>query len=91
MSKDNKPKFSLERRIALYLTICQDPTLDRTALHVAAVLLLKHTNSKSAKTVPGRDRIAEGMGRSECIGILRVELGRSVGRGVAGDHPNNEC
>jgi len=65
MSKDNKPKFSLERRIALYLTICQDPTLDRTALHVAAVLLLKHTNSKSAKTVPGRDRIAEGMGRSE--------------------------
>ena len=64
MKNADKSEFSLQRRVALYLMMCQDNTLDRTALHVAAVLLLKHTNSKTAKTVPGRDTIARGMGRS---------------------------
>jgi hypothetical protein len=83
--KNEGPEFSLQRRIALYLMICQDKTLDRTALHVAAVLLLKHTNRTTAKTVPGRDRIAEGMGRStwtvtEGLRSLKVRWLRQVRR-----------
>jgi hypothetical protein len=58
-----KGEFHIGRRVDLYLKICQDPTLDRTAIHAAAVLLLKHTNRETAKTVPGRDTIAAGMGR----------------------------
>src|SRR5947209_2080495 len=56
--------YSVKRRIDLYLMICEDKTLDRTALHVAAVLLLKHCNKDTAKTVPGTETIAKGMGRS---------------------------
>jgi len=63
-AKPDKPDFHFERRLDLYLRLCQDPTLDRTAIHTAAVLLLKHANSHTAKTVPGRDAIADGMGRS---------------------------
>jgi hypothetical protein len=59
----NKSDFSIDNRINLFLKICQDKTMDRTAIHTAAVMLLKHANKDTAKTVPGVDTLAEGMGR----------------------------
>jgi hypothetical protein len=81
----NKSDFSVDKRIDLFLKICEDKTLDRTAIHTAAVMLLKHANSDTAKTVPGVDTIAKGMGRglsavSDGLRSLKVRWVRQTRR-----------
>ena len=78
-------QFNVNRRINLYLMICADKSLDRTAIHTAAVLLLKHANKNTAKTVPGRKTIAKGMVRSvrqasDGLASLKVRWLRQVRR-----------
>jgi hypothetical protein len=61
---NNKAEFDIGRRHGLLLDICADRDLDRTGIHLAAVLLLLHCNSKTAQCNPKRELVAQEMGRS---------------------------
>jgi len=59
-----KAEFDIGRRHGLLLDICADRDLDRTGIHLAAVLLLLYCNSKTGQCNPKRELIAQEMGRS---------------------------
>jgi len=60
-----KAEFDIGRRHGLLLDICADRNLDRTGIHLAAVLLLHHCNSKTGQCNPNQELIAHEMGRTE--------------------------
>ncbi len=60
-----KAEFDIGRRHGLLLDICADRDLDRTGIHLAAVLLLLHCNSKTGQCNPNQELIAHEMGRTE--------------------------
>src|SRR6266540_4234880 len=60
-----KAEFDIGRRHGLLLDICADRDLDRTGIHLAAVLLLHHCNSKTGQCNPNQELIAHEMGRTE--------------------------
>ncbi len=61
----NKAQFDIGRRHGLLLDICADRDLDRTGIHLAAVLLLLYCNSKTGQCNPNQELIAQEMGRTE--------------------------
>ena len=62
---NNKAQFDIGRRHGLLLDICADRDLDRTGIHLAAVLLLLYCNSKTGQCNPNQELIAQEMGRTE--------------------------
>jgi hypothetical protein len=62
---NNKAEFDIGRRHGLLLDICADRDLDRTGIHLAAVLLLHHCNSRTGQCNPNQELIAHEMGRTE--------------------------
>ncbi len=60
-----KAEFDIGRRHGLLLDICADRGLDRTGIHLAAVLLLHHCNSKTGQCNPNQELIVQEMGRTE--------------------------
>src|SRR6266536_2984785 len=71
-----KAEFDIGRRHGLLLAICADRDLDRTGIHLAAVLLLLHCNSKTGQCNPNQELIAHEMGRTERTvryGIVSLE------------------